>query len=393
MRPLDGLKVVDFSRVLAGPMATQILADHGAEVIKIERPVTGDESRLFEPFFDGGQSAYYSAFNRGKKSIAIDLRSKEGSRLALDIAAQADVIVENFLPGNMDKLGLGYEAVEARNPGVVYISNTGFGQSGPYAERKGYDTVFQALSGVIDLTGHPDGPPAKVGVPFADMTSGLWIVIAALTGLMGRTATGRGCYVDLAMMDVQVSLLSLPAMWWFAEGRKPERTGTEHMGRVPSAAFECRDGDWIFISGSDQHWPALCDVLGIDAPGWSVTNAERVARRGEVMTLLRSAIAIRERAELADALRAADVPVGEVNTVPEILADPHTQARGMIGQFEDPARGATPCLATPGRFSGYEPVAHSAPPRLGAQTDDILTGKLGLDRGAIEKLRSEGVIE
>jgi len=392
MRPLDGIKVVDFSRVLAGPMATQIMADQGAEVIKVERPGTGDESRSFEPSFEGGQSAYFCAFNRGKKSVAIDLRSDEGREIALNLSAQADVIVENFLPGGMEKLGLSYEAVRARNPGVVYISNTGFGQTGPYKDRKGYDTVFQALSGVVDLTGHPDGPPAKVGVPFADMTSGLWIVIAAMTGLVGRSTTGRGCHVDLAMMDVQVSLLSLPAMWWFAQGLQPTRTGTEHLGRVPSAAFECRNDQWIFISGSDQHWAAICEVLGLDAPEWMETNAKRVERRVEVMSLLKNAIISRGRSDLAEALRAAGVPAGEVNTIPEILADPHIQFRDMVRDFDDPDRGETQCLSTPGRFSGYDPVAFLAPPKLGADTDLVLQS-LGVGEVRLSELREKGVVE
>lgn len=392
MRPLDGIRVIDFSRVLAGPMATQILSDLGAEVIKVERPGGGDESRSFEPFFEGGQSAYFSAFNRAKQSIAIDLHSSEGRRIALDLATQADVVVENFLPGGMARLGLGYDAVSERNPGVIYVSNTGFGQTGPYRNRKGYDTIFQAMSGVVDLTGHPDGPPAKVGVPFADMTAGLWIALSVLAGLVGRSANGRGCHADLSMMDVQVSLLSLPAAWWFAAGQKPVRTGTEHLGRVPSAAFQCAGGDWVFLSGSDQHWPAICEVLDLDAPDWAMRNAARVERRSEVMEMLRTAIGKRERSELADALRAAGVPAGEVNTVPEILADPHTQARGMVGAFVDPTRGETPALATPAKLSGYEGPIFTAPPRLGDQTDTVLSGVLGLGREEIASLREKGVV-
>ncbi len=395
MRPLDGIKVVDFSRVLAGPMATQILAEHGAEVTKIERPGTGDESRIFEPVFEGGQSAYYSAFNRSKRSIALDLKSDEGRALAFDLAAQADVLVENFLPGVMDKLGLGYEALAEVNPGLVYVSNTGFGQSGPYSKRKGYDTVFQALSGVIDLTGHPDGPPAKVGVPFADLTSGLWIAISALTGLVGRAATGKGSHVDLAMMDVQVSLLSLPAARHFALGETPTRTGTQHPGRVPSDAYACRGGAWLFISASDQHWPVLCEVLGLDdmaGDAGFARNVDRVTRRGEVTAALSQAVADRDRSELADALRAAGVPAGEVNTVPEILVDEHTQARGMVGRFDDPDRGATPGVATPARFSGYDAPRFEAPPRLGADTEAILRDELGLGADQIARLKELGVV-
>lgn len=392
MRPLDGITVVDFSRVLAGPSATQILSDFGARVIKVERPGEGDESRKFEPFFEEGPSAYFSAFNRGKESVAIDLRSDEGKKIALDLAAKADVVVENFLPGGMDKLGLGYDTVSSRNPGVVYVSNTGFGQSGPYRDRKGYDTIFQALSGMVDLTGYPDGPPAKVGVPISDLTSGLWIAIAALTGLMGRVSTGRGCHVDLAMMDVQVSLLSLPSAWWFAKQLKPTRTGTEHLGRVPSAAFECAGGEWIFISGSDQHWDALCAVLAIDAPDWMAVNADRVARRDEVMDMLRRAIETRARGELAAALRDKGVPAGEVNTVPDILGDEHTVARSMVRQYTRSDGGVASALATPGRFSGYDDVPCDAPPDLGEHTDSILNELLGLDAMAIQGLRDKGVI-
>lgn len=395
MRPLDGIKVVDFSRVLAGPMATQILAEFGAEVTKIERPGVGDESRVFEPVFDGGQSAYYSAFNRSKRSIAVDMKTAEGRRLAFDLAASADVLVENFLPGGMDKLGLGYEALKAANPRLVYVSNTGFGQDGPYSARKGYDTIFQALSGIIDLTGHPDGPPAKVGVPISDLTSGLWIAISALTGLVGRATSGHGCHVDLSMMDVQVSLLSLPAARHFALNETPTRTGTEHLGRVPSAAYQCADGTWLFISASDQHWPMLCEVL--DLPGMATDprftkNRDRVTNREAVTAAITAACATQDRADLANRLRAAGVPAGEVNTVPEILSDPHTQARGMVGTFDDPDRGATPGLRTPARFTGYDAHRFDAPPKLGADTKTILSDELGLTPEQIAALYEKGIV-
>lgn len=395
MRPLDGIRILDFSRVLAGPMATQILAEFGAEVTKVERPGNGDESRVFEPVFEGGTSAYYAAFNRSKRSIAVDLKSEGGRELAFDLAAQADILVENFLPGVMEKLGLGYAALSDANPGLVYVSNTGFGQTGPYRDRKGYDTIFQALSGVIDLTGHPDGPPAKVGVPFADLTSGLWIAIATLTGLLGRVKSGRGCHVDLAMMDVQVSLLSLPAARHFALGETPARTGTEHPGRVPSAAYQCRDGAWLFVSASDQHWPALCGVLGLTEMAHDEAlrkNRDRVARREEVTAALSTAIATRDRGEIADALRAAGVPVGKVNSVPEILSDPHIEARGMVAGFDDPDHGPTLGLRTPASFSGYEPNRFEAPPKLGADTKTILADELGLTCEQIAALYEKGIV-
>ncbi|WP_433272291.1 CaiB/BaiF CoA transferase family protein [Actinosynnema sp. CS-041913] len=399
VRPLSGVTVLDFSRVLAGPMATQVLAELGAEVIKVERPGAGDESRGMQPVLPSGESAYYFAFNRGKRSVVLDLKSERGRRLARDLAATADVLVENFLPGAMDRLGLGYRALSEVNPGLVYVSCTGFGQEGPYSDRRGYDTVFQALSGLMSLTGHPDSPPAKAGVPVADMTSGLWIAIAALTGLVGRGSTGQGSHVDLAMMDVQVSLLALAAARLFALDEDPGRTGTEHPGRVPSAAFECADGGWLHISCSDQHWLPLCAALGLgelaDDPEL-LRNAGRLAQRSRVMSALAVAFAARPRAESADALRAAGVPVGEVNSVREILTDENTVARGMVDQFRHPVAGTFPALRTPLRMSDVDGCFAAAevgvPPGLGADTDAVLRERLGLGDTEIEALRGEGAI-
>jgi len=395
MTPLKGTVVLDFTRVLAGPMATQILAELGAEVIKVERPRAGDESRHWEPALPGGDSAYFFAFNRGKRSITLNLKSPSGQQIARDLARGADVLVENFLPGDMEALGLGYAALAAENPRLVYVSNTGFGQDGPYCDRKGYDTIFQALSGVMALTGHPDGPPAKVGVPFADLTSGLWIVIAVLAGLAGRAASRQGSHIDLAMMDVQVSLLTIAAARLFALGEEPQRTGTEHPGRVPSAAFRCRDGLFLHISGSDQHWPAICATLGLDAlaaDGALAANAGRIGERARVMAAMTDAVASRDRAALAEALRGADVPAGEVNSVGEILADPHTVARGMVANFDHPTAGSFPALRTPLREAGGTPPPLGTPPLLGADTDAVLAERLGLDAAAIAALRAEQAI-
>ena len=395
MKPLAGLRVLDFSRVLAGPFATQILAELGAEVTKVERPGTGDESRSFEPQAPGGESAYFFALNRAKRSITLNLKAPGGQQIARDLAAQMDVVVENFLPGEMARHGLDYPALSALNPGLVYVSNTGFGQTGPYRDRNGYDTIFQALSGVMNLTGYPDAPPAKVGLPFADLTSGLWIAISVLTGLVGRSASGRGCHVDLAMMDVQTSLLSIAAARLFALNEDPGRVGTEHAGRVPSAAFRCRDGAWLHVSGSDQHWDAICAVLALEAlrtdPALAA-NAGRVARRPEVMAALREAVAARDRTELAESLRARGVPAGEVNTVREILDDPHIQARGMVTGFDHPTAGRFPALRNPLRFQGFDPPETGTPPLLGADTDAILGIELGLCPTAIAALRTGKVI-
>ncbi|WP_218951877.1 CaiB/BaiF CoA transferase family protein [Amycolatopsis anabasis] len=392
---LAGVTVLDFSRVLAAPMATQILAELGATVVKIERPGTGDETRGFEPRLPHGESAYFFAFNRGKRSVTLDLKSPRGRELARGLALRADVVVENFLPGVMDRFGLGYAGLAAENPGLVYVSATGFGQSGPDRHRKGYDTVFQALSGVMALTGPPDGPPVKTGVPVADLTSGLWVVIAVLSGLAGRVASGRGRHLDIAMMDVQLSLHALNAARYFALGEEPVRTGTEHPGRVPSAAFRDADGEWLHISASDQHWVPLCHVLGLDdlaADRRLRGNAGRVAERERVMRALTDAIARRERGPLLAALRAAEVPAGEVRGLREALADPHAAARGVVAGFDHPTEGAFPALRTPLRETGEPPPETCPPPLLGADTEDVLATMLGVPPGELAQLRIEGVI-
>ncbi|MBL1110818.1 CoA transferase [Streptomyces sp. 110] len=395
MQPLSGVTVLDFSRVLAGPMATQILAELGAEVIKVERPSMGDESRCFEPRLPHGESAYFFAFNRGKRSVTLNLKDPRGQEIARGLARKADIVVENFLPGTMDKMGLGYEDLALENPGLVYVSNTGFGQTGPYSARKGYDTIFQALSGIMWLTGHPDGPPAKAGVPVCDLTSGLWIVIAALTGLAGRGTDGRGCHLDLAMMDVQTSLLALAAARLFALDEDPVRSGTEHPGRVPSAAFQSADGGWLHISAGDQHWLPLCRVLGLEelsADEALRSNAGRLAGRARVMEALREAIAGREHGPLVEALRAAEVPVGKMNTVREVFDDPHMLARGVVGSFDHPTEGVFPALRTPLRVSNAGSPEISTPPLLGADTESILKENLGLGEAEIAELRTTGVI-
>ncbi|WP_113701852.1 CaiB/BaiF CoA transferase family protein [Nonomuraea lactucae] len=397
IKPLDGITVLDFTRVLAGPMATQILAELGATVIKIERPSVGDETRRFEPRLPHGESAYFFAFNRGKRSVTLNLKDHRGQKMARELARRADVVMENFLPGTMEKMGLGYETLAFDNPGLVYVSLTGFGQAGPYSARKGYDTIFQALSGIIALTGHPDGPPAKAGVPVSDLTSGLWAVIASLAGLAGRSAgrDGRGCHLDVAMMDVQVSLLALAAARLFVHDEDTGRAGTAHPGRVPSEAFQCADGRWLHISAGDQHWIPLCRVLRLDelaADESLLSNAGRLAARVRISDALRQAISLRDRASLAEALRLADVPAGEVNTVREVLHDPHTTARDLVGRFTHPTEGSFPALRTPLRVIGAEIPEISTPPLIGADTERVLKEDLGLDEAQIAELRTAGVI-
>jgi crotonobetainyl-CoA:carnitine CoA-transferase CaiB-like acyl-CoA transferase len=372
MKPLDHLTILDLSRVLACPFASMILAELGARVIKVEQPGTGDETRTFEPQL-ARDSAYYFACNRSKQSITIDLRSDEGKQSVRRLAAKADVLLENFPVGTLARYGLDYASLSALNPKLIYVSCTGFGQSGPYAHKKGYDTVFQAMGGLMSLTGERAGGPVKPGLPVADLTSGLWIAVAILASLAGRTRTGNGCYVDFSMLDGQVALLTLAAARYFALGEVPPRLGTEHPGRVPSATFRCRDGRYAHITASDQHWTPLCQALQLGAWGAGFgTNSIRVEKRDEVMAVLTAAVAKLDRAELIARLDAAEVPVGPVNDVAEILADPHVRARRLVGSFDYPGVGEFKALALPYKFLGWDNPEIGRPPVLGEHTSEIL---------------------
>jgi crotonobetainyl-CoA:carnitine CoA-transferase CaiB-like acyl-CoA transferase len=366
------LTILDLSRVLACPFASMILAELGARVIKVEQPGSGDETRGFEPQL-AKDSAYYFACNRSKESITVDLRSDEGRQVIRELAQKADVVLENFPVGTLGRYGLDYAVLSALNPGLVYVSCTGFGQSGPYAQKKGYDTVFQAMGGIMSLTGERGGGPVKPGLPVADLTSGLWIAIAILAALAGRSQNSKGCHVDFSMLDGQVALLTLAAARYFALGEVPPRLGTEHPGRVPSATFRCRDGKYAHITASDQHWVPLCRALEIAEWGAAFgSNAIRVERRDEVMRVLNEAISKLDRTELIARLDRGEVPVGPVNDVAEILNDPHVRARRLVGSFDYPEVGEFRALALPYKFLGWDNPEIGRPPALGEHTREIL---------------------
>jgi crotonobetainyl-CoA:carnitine CoA-transferase CaiB-like acyl-CoA transferase len=392
MKPLDGLIILDLSRVLACPFATMVLAELGARVIKVEQPGTGDETRGFEPQL-AKDSAYYFACNRSKESITVNLRSDDGRKLIRDLAQKADMLLENFPVGTLGRYGLDYAVLSSLNERLIYVSCTGFGQGGPYAEKKGYDTVFQAMGGIMSLTGEKGGGPVKPGLPVADLTSGLWIAIAILAALAGRARTGKGCYVDFSMLDGQVSLLTLAAARYFARNEIPPRLGTEHPGRVPSATFRCKDGKYAHVTASDQHWIPLCKALDLDAWGAAFPdNAIRVARRDEVMQVLAERISQVDRARLLSVLDEADVPVGPVNDVAEILADPHVRARRLIGSFDYPEVGEFKALAIPYKFLGWDNPEIGRPPTLGEHTDSLLKEILGLSAQDLSRLRTAKAI-
>ncbi len=372
MKPLEHLTILDLSRVLACPFASMILAELGARVIKVEQPGSGDETRTFEPQLEK-DSAYYFACNRSKESITVDLRSDEGRETIRRLSETADVLLENFPVGTLAKYGLDFAALSSRNPRLVYVSCTGFGQNGPYAHKKGYDTVFQAMGGLMSLTGERGGGPVKPGLPVADLTSGLWVAIAILASIAGRERSGKGCHVDFSMLDGQVALLTLAAARYFALGEVPPRLGTEHPGRVPSATFRCRDGRFAHITASDQHWMPLCRALGVEQWGTAFPSNEiRVAKREEVMQVLTGAIDRLDRPQLLQKLDEGEVPVGPVNDVAEILNDPHVRARGLLGSFHYPGVGEFKALGLPYRFVGWDNPQIGRPPTLGEHTQKIL---------------------
>ncbi|CCB66660.1 CaiB/BaiF CoA-transferase family protein [Hyphomicrobium sp. MC1] len=379
-KPLAGLRVLELARVLAGPWAGQTLADLGASVIKVERPDGGDDTRAWGPPFvaddDGpGSAAYFHATNRGKRSIALDYDNPAGREAAVALAKQADVIIENFKVGGLAKYGLDYPAIKAINPGVIYCSITGFGQTGPYAPRAGYDFIVQGMGGIMDLTGAPDGEPQKIGVAFADIFTGIYATIGILAALNRRNATGEGAIIDMALLDTQVSVLANQAMNYLASGTPPRRLGNAHPNIVPYQVFEAADGPIIIAAGNDGQFARVCDLLGLKNLATDErfkTNARRVANRAELIPLLAVEIAKRTAGDLLAALETAGVPAGPVNRLDQVFADPQVVARGLRQDLTRPDAAPVPTVRSPIVIDGIPCAATTASPKLGADTDLVL---------------------
>jgi crotonobetainyl-CoA:carnitine CoA-transferase CaiB-like acyl-CoA transferase len=397
--PLAGIKVLDLSRVLAGPWATQILADLGAEVIKIEKPGEGDETRTWGPPYlerDGArEAAYFLAANRGKKSVCIDLAKPEGAALIAELAAQADVLVENFKVGGLKRYGLDFATLSALNPKLVYCSITGYGQDGPYAEKPGYDFVIQAMGGMMSLTGAADGEPMKAGVAITDLMTGLYAANAIQAALHHRHQTGRGQHIDLALMDVQVAMLANQALNYFVTGRNPGRWGNAHPNIVPYQAFAARDGDLVVAVGNDGQFVRMCQAIGagdLTTDPRFTSNADRVKNRAALVTRLQAIFAEEPVAHWTDCLDAAGVPVGGVNGLDKVFADPQVVSRGLRIDLPHVTLGTAPGVASPIRLSDADVGAASAPPSLGADTRAVLGEHLRLDAAALQRLIDTGVV-
>lgn len=403
---LSGLRVLDLSRVLAGPWASQLLADLGADVVKVERPRAGDDTRAWGPPWlsdaEGkptSESAYYLSANRNKRSVTIDMAQAEGQALIRQLASQADIVLENFKVGGLARYGLDYASLCAINPRLIYCSITGFGQTGPYAARAGYDFLIQGMGGLMSLTGRPDGSPGegpvKVGVALTDIMTGLYSTVAVLAAVAHRERSGRGQHIDLALLDVQIAALANQAANYLIGGEVPRRMGNAHPNIVPYQDFPTADGYMIIAVGNDSQFANLCEAL--DRPQWARdarfrTNPQRVKHRDELVEALRGVTLTRTTAQWVSMLEARGVPCGPINRMDQVFADPQVQARTMRLEMSHPVAGKVPLVANPIRMSETPVQYRHAPPTLGEHTEAVLGEWLALDAPQVAALRDRGVV-
>lgn len=406
MGALSHLRVLDLSRVLAGPWSGQILADLGADVIKVERLGSGDDTRAWGPPFlkdsrgeNTSEAAYYLSANRNKRSVTIDFTQPEGQRLVRELAAKSDIVIENFKVGGLAAYGLDYQSLKAVNPKLIYCSITGFGQTGPYAKRAGYDFMIQGLGGLMSLTGRPEGEegagPMKVGVALTDILTGLYSTVAILAALAHRDQAGVGQHIDMALLDVQVACLANQAMNYLTTGTPPRRLGNAHPNIVPYQDFPTVDGDFILTVGNDGQFRKFAEVAGqaqwADDPRFA-TNKLRVANRAVLIPLIRQATVFKTTAQWVSELEKAGVPCGPINDLAQMFQDPQVLARGLAVSVPHPLAGNVPQVASPIRLSETPVEYRRAPPLLGEHTEAVLGDVLGLDAGAVQRLRAQGVV-
>ena len=397
--PLKGLRVLDLTRVLAGPTCAQMLGDLGAEIIKIEKPGSGDDTRGFAPPYVNGskESAYFVGVNRNKKSVAVDIAQPEGQALVKRLLASCDILAENFKVGALAKYGLGYDQLHAEFPRLIYCSITGFGQTGPYAPRPGYDSLIQAMGGVMSLTGEPDALPQKVGVPVADVFAGLYGCIGILAALHHQQKTGQGQHIDIGMLDTSVAWLANQGMNYLATGQNPPRLGSQHPNIVPYQTFATQDGHVVLSVANDPTFRRFCEAFGLDGVADDerfATNAARVMNKPALLAILDPLLASHPTNWWVDRLEALKIGCGPINKLSEVFADPQVQARGMTLELPHPPSegGTVKVIANPVRLSETPVNYRISPPTLGQHTEEVLSGLLGLTADEVAGLRARGVV-
>ena len=402
--PLEGIRVVDLTRILAGPSCTQVLGDLGADVIKLEMPGAGDDTRGWGPPFlkdgDGNtteQSAYFQCANRNKRSVTVDLKSETGQALILELLGQSDVLVENFKFGGLKKYGLDYDSLKDRFPKLVYCSITGFGHTGPYASRPGYDVLIQGMGGLMSVTGAADGEPQKCGVPISDLMAGMYASVSICAALRHREVTGEGQAIDIGMLDTTVATTTNQALNYLASEVVPPRLGNEHPNIAPYQVFPTADGDVVIACGNQAQWERLCDVIEhpeLTSDPRFLTNAERLANRAELVSVLNPVLSAKPKSHWLPLLEQATISCGPINNLQEVFEDEQVQARGMMLEMPHPALGDKPVrlLSSPMKFSGTPVSYRHAPPMLGQHTEQVLGELLGKDNDEINQLKSDGTI-
>lgn len=393
--PLEGIRVVDLTRILAGPYCTMMLGDMGAEVIKIENPDGGDDTRGWGPPFLNGVSTYFISINRNKKSLTLNLKDERGKELLRDLIRKGDVVVENFRPGALDKLGFSWEEIHRINPAVIFASLSGFGQTGPRRSEPGFDVVIQGEGGIMSITGEPDGPPSKFGASIADITAGMLAAQGILLSLYHREKTGVGQMVDVGMLDGQVALLTYHANNYFGTGKLPPRRGNKHPSITPYETYECKDGYFNLGVGNDSLWRRFCDAMGLggikEDPKFAI-NKDRVDNRLELQEILDAFFAEKTVGETLEALRGAGIPCGPINNLEQVLNEPQVLAREMVVDVDVPVAGPTKVTGVPIKLSETPGAVRTPPPTLGQHTEEVLESVLGMDEAQRNALRDEGVV-
>ncbi len=395
-RPLEGLRILDLTWVLSGPYCSMVLADLGADVIKVERPPNGDIARTTSPY-QNGYSGYFFSVNRGKRSVGLNLSTNEGRALFHRLAERVDVVLENFTPGTMDRLGVGYEALAARNPRLVFASISGFGQTGPYRDRPALDVIVQAMGGIMSITGEPGGRPVRPGASFGDIIAGLYTAIGILAALRDRDLTGKGQSLDISMLDCQVSALENAVMRYAVTGEPPKPLGTRHPSATPFQAFPTSDG-YVVVAlgfGEENQWQIFCGLLGLTeliGDERYETSPKRTARHAELEPILEAAFRKRTTNQWLDELGGADIPCGPLNTIPEVVGDPQVRHRDMIRPVTHPIVGTIAIANTPFRFSRSEAGIKGPPPDVGQDTAAVLDELLGASLAEVEALEARGIV-